>query len=174
MGVPEWSRPLAQWLAASRVQGMRERIAAKDDSYVLPALSLCLQHGLVAPDWLVSEFRDRYTAVTQARLASWDDAFGRPHPKGQQLGKIRHRILLRAKAHGLVIQRLRNDPSTPIDQGLFESIGKQLEIGKTQAEDLYRAAIRHGFLDGAQLKQALLKKTKPGTNRKFLGIHKRR
>jgi len=61
---------------------------------IMTAVSLCLEHGLVVPQWLADAFRQRVTNVIGMEVKSWDapEAFGAPFPPSFQLEKERERF----------------------------------------------------------------------------------
>jgi len=93
---------------------------------LLYAMHQCLLLNRPLPEWLRFAFLDIYDSATAYKIKSWDDAFGRPHPKhthvnkGKRKFEFRHLILQRVEA-------LRSE--MPVDKELFEKIGKDLGIG---------------------------------------------
>lgn len=131
--------PLYQAAAAARVESLRSSIDKGDGFAVLAAIRICLNHGLVGPEWLSYAFNQRYDQVLNCRAASWDapKAFGKPYKKGTHLNALRKR---REKCFAVLndINEIRaREPSTPIDKALFERVGKQLGLGGTLTEEYY-------------------------------------
>ena len=106
---------------------------------ILWCVRACLSHGIIAPDWLASEFARCFDAVFNAEVGSWSDplAFGSPYPKGTNLTAWRKGLINGPKVVAAVEAILKSDPKTAIDKGLFERVGKPLGLGSTLAEELY-------------------------------------
>lgn len=134
--------PLYQVVGARNIESLRSSIDKGDGFAVLAAIRICLNHGLVGPEWLSYAFNRRYDQVLGCRAASWDDpkAFGKPYKKGTHLNALRKR---REKCFAVLnyINEIRaREPSTPIDKALFERVGKRLGLGSTLTEEYYYQA----------------------------------
>ena len=89
------------------------------------------------------------------RIGSWDEAFGRPFPKGTHLKEYRQRRKLRL-AISVRVNQIRtlntfdknsppppirlgepNPPAIPFDDGYFEQVGEEFGIKKSLAKKLY-------------------------------------
>lgn len=153
--------PIFQWAARFSLDDELARLNAGDRNAVLGALRICANHGLPMPDWLARAFIQGYDLVLSRQTGSWDDAFGKPVPKGAHLAAMRKRRN-KATAVWLEVRKLHAE-GWPIDDGLFEKAGKRLGIGKTLAgEFYYAAAARLGNLtDSKELPQ------KSGTLRNY-------
>ncbi|HEY9069529.1 MAG TPA: hypothetical protein VIV61_04690 [Candidatus Ozemobacteraceae bacterium] len=130
-------RMCAQWNAAQIVKEARSAIEGGDGLALMNAVNECLSNGLVAPDWLAKEFRQRYNAVAERHVKSWDDekALGRPLQKGRHLESAREKMRLSLPVYGLV--RELQAQGEPIDESLFERIGEQLDISPATAKEYY-------------------------------------
>jgi hypothetical protein len=95
----------------------------------------CLKLGWAIPKWAADAFIVAAEKVRRAEVDSWDDAFGRPYP-GEHVGKVR-RYLKSTKIY-LRVNELHG-PNSPIDNGMFERVGKEFSLAKTQCADLYYA-----------------------------------
>lgn len=131
--------PLYQAVNARYVESLRSSIDKGDGFSVLAAIRICLNHGLVGPEWLSYAFNRRYDQVLNCRAGSWDDpkAFGKPYKKGAHLNALRKK---REKCFAVLndINEIRaREPSTPIDKALFERVGKRLGLGGTLTEEYY-------------------------------------
>lgn len=131
--------PLFQADGARKVESLRSSIENGDGFSVLAAIRICLNHGLVGPEWLSYAFNRRYDQVLNCRAASWDapKAFGKPHKKGTHLNALRKR---RGKCFAVLnaVNEIRaREASTPIDKALFERVGKRLGLGSTLTEEYY-------------------------------------
>lgn len=131
--------PIYQATGACKVLDLKEAIDGGDGFSVLAAIRICVTNGLVAPEWLAYAFNRRYDAVLNYRAKSWDDplSFGRPYPKGANLVARRKARAGQLAVWLSVVTRLKADPDTPIDKGLFEDIGRPLGFGATLAEEYY-------------------------------------
>lgn len=118
---------------------------------VLRCVRLCAIYGLVMPNWLVVEFDRRYARVVEAKVRTWDEAFGRPWPGRVRLTTLRRRGRLRRVVYLEVCRRLREVPRPPLRRSLFEEIGEMAEISRSGAEveRLYYEAIKIDGLPGA-------------------------
>ena len=134
---PSLRSPMLQWHAAREVESQRAVVEGGDGLAVLSCIYTCMTHGLVAPEWLAGTFNSRYLRVTQARVGSWDKAFGRPS-RGKHLAAVRQRLELRFK----ILNRVNEiaGAGVSIDQSLFETVANELGIGKTLCADLYYEA----------------------------------
>lgn len=145
--------PVFQFAAAQRVNARRTAVDGGNGFAVLACIRDCVTHGLVAPEWLAYAFTRRYDAVLDCHVDSWDDpsSFGKPYPKGKQLLRTREDRIGRVLVWNAVVAAIQRDPTTPIDRGLFELVGKQLSqvvqdgkrlaLGATRSERLYYEAI---------------------------------
>lgn len=145
--------PVSQFFGRLWLEQEQERFAAGDRGALLAAVRECARCGLPMPEWVAAAFIRSYDQVLNCRVKSWDEAFGAPFPKGSHLNALRKRRKLRVFVHSAVIDRVQRDPSTPIDKGLFESVGEEFNIGASQAEELYYSAVRRGGLDAADVKK---------------------
>lgn len=129
---------LFQYFAVRKVMSLRPGIVAGSGFDVLEAVAECARCGLVMPGWLAIAFLKRYRAVSQLRAKSWDDplSFGRPYPKGTNIGAKR-----KAKVKGLDLYlrvkslREKNPEESLLEA--FETVGKSMGIGKTLAEEYF-------------------------------------
>jgi hypothetical protein len=113
---------------------LKKRLEGGDKWALLYAIRQCLLLKRPLPEWLRLAFLSAYDSATGYEIKSWDDAFGRPHPKGSHLKKEKRNFELRQ----VIIQRveaLRSEMS--VDKGLFEKIGKELGISGTTVSDIY-------------------------------------
>ena len=94
---------------------------------LLYAIHQCLLLKRPLPEWLRLAFLDDYESATGYEIKSWDDAFGRPHPKGAHIEKRKRHFELRYVITQRV-EKLRSEKK-PVDNELFDKIGKELGIG---------------------------------------------
>lgn len=116
---------------------------AGDKSRILHGVSLCVGFGLPWqkwPQWLLRAYNDAYEAGTTGAISSWDEVFGRPIPKGKQRKSWRLKRFTLAIVHR--VEQLhavigKEGKKTPIDKGLFETVGAEFGIGATTASKIY-------------------------------------
>lgn len=137
--------PIFQWFAAQEINKVRESIDTCDGFAVLAAIRKCVTRGLVAPEWLAYEFNRRFDSVLNCRAKSWDDplAFGLPFKKGSNLNALRKKRNLMFAVWSEVNRKLVESESMPIDEYLFEIVGKKFYIGKTLTGEYYYAAKKY-------------------------------
>lgn len=66
---------------------LRERFEAGDKNAVMRCLNYCLRHKppLKPQPWAADAFVEITQRVYECEVGSWDEAFGRPYPKGTRL-----------------------------------------------------------------------------------------
>jgi hypothetical protein len=134
--------PLFQWNALRDLDTLKAQFEAGDGFALLQAIRKCANHNLVMPDWVTQNYIDRFDRVLNCKLASWDEAFGKPYPKGKHISNLRDRRSLRLQVYIRVREILAADKSIPIDNELFSSVGAKLGIRKTLCNELYYEAKR--------------------------------
>jgi hypothetical protein len=132
---------------AHRITASKESVLQGDGFDVLQAVAACAVAGLEMPDWLAKSFLNRYRAVQQLRVDSWDaeKAFGRPYPKGMQLARKKRQRDNRIKVINAVTQAIQKMPDRAIDTAFWEGIGAAIGEGKTNAQKLHAEAVRLGY-----------------------------
>lgn len=136
--------PLYQWTALHAMERERARFEAGDRMAVLAAIRQCANHDLPLPAWAATAYITAYDRVLRCETASFDDAFGRPYPKGAHMHALRKQRALRLRVWNAVRRIRQSDPATPINAILFERVGEAMRppIGKTLAETYYYEAKR--------------------------------
>ncbi|GHA74954.1 hypothetical protein [Cognatilysobacter bugurensis] len=127
--------PILRQFGSVLLEALEQRFASGDKRAVLTAVRICAANNDLLPQWAAEAFVKAYESVRLHKVASWDDAFGRPHPKGTHLASMRKRRELRGRVFTAVNAASRD--GRPIDAGLFEDVGEQLGIGKTLASELF-------------------------------------
>ena len=115
---------------------MKEIFKAGGKWALLYAVHQCLLLKRPLPEWLRLSFLDAYDSGTGYEIKSWDDAFGRPHPKSTHVNRRKRHL----KVHLEIMHRVEKARSgkIPVDRKLFEKIGKDLGIGgSTTVSDIY-------------------------------------
>lgn len=147
--------PVMQWGSANQINEWKPAVVDGDGYAVMTCISLCVTHGLIAPEWLAKSFNQKYYAVAACRAESWDDqkSFGRPFPKGKHLSRMRQDKIGRIQTWNAVAETIKRDPDRAIDRGLFEEVGRSLGFGATRAERLYYEAVNNGLGNIAKSKK---------------------
>lgn len=139
--VDDWTpaefRALDLKLARERLELLHDEIKRTGSGLdVLRAVSVCAMRDIVMPYWLSVEFLKRYRDATHARVAGWDEAFGRPWPKGVHLSTRR-----RARKYApLVFKAVTalHSQGKAISKELFADVAADLHLkNATLVEDLY-------------------------------------
>jgi hypothetical protein len=104
---------------------------------VLAVIAHCLARKLPIPDWAATHFIAIYKQQSRGEFLSWNEAFGRPTTKG-------HALRLKRNADGVgkvaTLVNAAKSSRQPIDNALFDSIGRSLGIGgRTLVKELYAA-----------------------------------
>lgn len=127
--------PLAAWHSVRKLDGLRERYQTGDARAVLDALELCALDSLPMPPWLEVAFLKAYGALTCYAAKSWDDIFGPAHPKYTNILAAKQKMQISADVFMSAALRLYDDPSRPIDNGLYEEVASEFGIGKTLVQE---------------------------------------
>jgi len=94
---------------------------------------------LPVPDWLSIAFMNAYHSVTQHEKKGWNEVFGSAHRKGTNLAARRKRLELAPQLFMLAAEVLLSHPETAIDDGFYENVGKEFNIGKSLAGEYISA-----------------------------------
>lgn len=135
--------PIWQYLFARSLTARREAIEKGTGYDVLAAIAECAERGLSIPQWLANLYLPRFKAVKFQRASSWDEpaVFGRPHPKGTHLARVRKDAAAGPLIFAMVRKILAGDPSRAIDESLFEDVAarfdKKERLGKTECARIY-------------------------------------
>jgi hypothetical protein len=134
--------PLYQWVALHDLDRLKAQFESGDRWALLAAVRKCANHSLVMPSWVANGFIAAYDTVLSARIGSWDEALGRPYPKGRHLHNARQDRERRFDVWLRIRNILSQEPDIAVDDALFERVGRELGIGKTRANRLYYEAER--------------------------------
>jgi len=132
--------PLFRWIGAIELREIYEAYQGGDGAAILEALHICSLNSLPIPQWCEYAFLKAYRNVRffKTEKNSWNEVFGRPHPKGTHLQTKRQERERGPKVYRRIEEILRDEPGTPIDGALFERVGRELAIGgKTLTEEYY-------------------------------------
>lgn len=130
--------PLYQWMALQMMEEYKKYFE-QDRYWLMTTIRTCANHDLPLPEWAAIAYIKAYDTVNNARAKSWSVVFGDPYPKGQHLSAIRKRRMFKLAVWYEVQNTLVENPEKPIDEYLFESVGKKFSIGKTLASEYYYA-----------------------------------
>lgn len=137
-GVSYQEGPLYQRIASKNIDKLYDSYRAGDKQALLEALYGCFIHSLSFPRWCKKAFISACEEVYTYKAKTWDDVFGRPHPKGTHLAAKREEREMSFRVYEEIRQIKKECPSTPIDGQLFEEVGKKFGIGgKTKTEEWY-------------------------------------
>ena len=127
------------WLEANRLKEAELSYGkSKDGDIILYAIFICLYNDFIVPEWCREAYVGAYWKIRSFKAGSWDDVFGRPHPKGTHLGAKRELHEKRYRVYWRIREILESEPCTPIDGHLFERVGREFGIGgKTKIADIY-------------------------------------
>ena len=116
----------------------RQKYAEGHKAVLLMAIHQCFLMRKPVPDWLRLSFIEAYQQATAFNIRSWDEVFAPPVKKGTQLEKRKKYADLR---YPIAIRVASRGASQAIDKGLFDEIGRELNISGTTASDIY---YKHG------------------------------
>jgi hypothetical protein len=91
--------------------------------------------GLLIPQWAAAELVQRCDLAWFGHFRLWDDVLGPLHPKGTDLANLRRRQ--QSVAIYLRCRDIKEQEGAPIDDGLFERVGKEFGMKKTLCSELY-------------------------------------
>jgi hypothetical protein len=103
---------------------------------------LCVEFQRPIPDWAGKRFDEAFSYVLMGGARSWDDVFGSPHAA---VGKHLRSVRLKNQKFAVYqrVREIQDREKVPIGEGLFERVGKELNIGrKTVVSDLYGQVAR--------------------------------
>ncbi len=139
-GIADPTLPIYKVAAEESLLQERAKFEAGEKIALLGAIRICANHDMPLPDWAASAFIRGYDNVLACRSDSWDEVFGRPYKKGAHLSRMRQAREKRGAVWLKVNAAVQRDE--PINRELFESIGREIGVGKTRAEELYAQAKR--------------------------------
>ena len=107
---------------------------------LLRMLVQCAFYRRTMPEWAANALVSNYRAALAGQIRSWDDVFGRPwqqeRPRAQRRS-VRTRTW-KWEVWKLVHERHKGKGKPPIDNKLFEKVGRELAIGgKSTVAALY-------------------------------------
>lgn len=128
----EQSAAARQLLAEIQLKMLESEFKEGNKRALTDAIYECASSRSVMPKWVVFAIQDALTSVSGFQSKSWDDVFGKPHPKGTNLNAQRKKI----KFNWAIYESVKLSHK-PVDASLFEEIGKKFGLGKTLTEEIY-------------------------------------
>lgn len=125
--------PIYKVAAEDELTQEQAKFEAGSGIALLGAIRICANHDLPLPQWAARAYIKAYDKVLSCTAGSWDEVFGRPYKKGTHLAALRKRRMNRIR----VWLAMKHRGERPIDEQLFEDIGKPLGLGKTLVSELY-------------------------------------
>lgn len=136
------SLPLYQWFALHELDAY-EKLYESDPYYLMVAIRVCACSRLVMPEWVLKGYIKAYDTVNNNQARSWDTVFGSPFPKGKSLAAARKKRMTQTSVWNEITLILKLESDTPIDEALFERVGKKFNIGKTLTSEYYYEVKRY-------------------------------
>jgi hypothetical protein len=109
---------------------------------VAPLLMIrhCFMQHWPVPEWAAGAVADACFFIEMGGARSWDEVFGKPH-----MGRHKRSVALenrKNEVHRRVCELHEGNERRPIDEGLFERVGQEMNpggkpISKTVISDLY-------------------------------------
>ena len=110
------------------------------EGVLMQAIEACAISDVSLPDWLAAAVIERTRAMLWGRVDSWDKVFPPPFKKGTRLSKVEPNAVLATKISLRIAEIRRATPRVPLDNELFESVGKEFGVSRSQCSKLYYAA----------------------------------
>lgn len=130
--------PLFRWLGVQELKELYEIHKNGNRQALMEALFVCSLNSLPLPRWCEMTFLKAYRKVRQYRAKSWDEVFGQPHKKGTHLATKRQEREKSLLVYRRIKEIKENEPTTPIDEALFERVAKEFHFcGKTMIAEYY-------------------------------------
>lgn len=130
---------------------------------LMRCIDFCCAKQLVIPNWAAEAFHQGYIKVMNYEARSWDTVFGKPHKKGMHLKDQRcdeDKQLIHKCVRELINQ------GCPIDEGLFETVGKRFGSKGREIRDIYydqehqRIEQLHSLYKGMEIVDKALKQVR--------------
>ena len=130
--------PFFRWYDVQELKKFYQDYKDGNKQALMEAIFICSMNSLPLPRWCEIAFIKAYRHIRQYRAKHWEDVFGKAHPKGTHLETKRQEREYPVIIYERIQKIKKENPKTPIDGYLFESIGRELGIGsKTKIETLY-------------------------------------
>src|ERR1700682_2527836 len=117
------------------IENCRKRFEAGEATALLDAIDCCARSGTAMPLWLADAYCSGYFAWQTYKFKTLDQGFG-VERKGERISERRSREMLKAPV-AMEVDKLHRQEKVPIDEALFERVGKILQIKPGTARDVY-------------------------------------
>lgn len=117
------------------IEDCRKRFEAGDPKAFFWAVDYCLRTRTATPLWLAQAWCEGFDKWVRYEAKTLDQAFG-VERKGERVSDRKRRLRLQPRVAWEVI-RLHQEENLPIDEALFERVGKALKISAGTARDIY-------------------------------------
>ena len=135
--------PLEKWIAIQKLKQWHKQYQKGDKRVILPGVSVCMKSGLPFPRWVESAFLAICEDARRYKVKSWDIAFGKPYPKNARIESRRDWLEKKELVYARTREILTNNPETSIDTDLFEKVGEEFGICRSDANDMYYEVKNH-------------------------------
>lgn len=132
------SNLFSRWDGLQFLKELEKQFAAGEKFALMAALRVCARISVPMPDWVAENYILAHDTILNYRAKSWDDVFGASLPKGAHLNALRKKRMFMYAVYNEVIKRA-ND-GKPVDEFLFEDVGRLFHIGKTLAGEYFYEA----------------------------------
>jgi hypothetical protein len=129
-----WARGMGK-LTDLAIENCRRRFEAGDPKALLEALDFCARSGGAMPLWLREALVARLDPWFRYQAKTLDQAFD-VERKRERISNRKKRLSLQPRVAWLVI-RLHREEKLPIDEALFERVGKTFGISMGTARAIY-------------------------------------
>ncbi len=113
----------------------RKRFELGEAGALLDAIDYCARSGTAMPPWIADAFCARYLAWLTYKVKTLDQAFG-VERKGKRISELRKRETLKPRV-AIEVDKLHRQEKVPIDEALFERVGRILDIKPGMARDIH-------------------------------------
>jgi hypothetical protein len=127
-------------LWAKHEQKMRADYESGNKHALAELISMCATYGRVIPRWAGGEFYRAVRKVERLEVASWDEVFGRPLPKGKRLSAERRKRAMVSPVMQGVARRCAD--GEVLSKELFVRVGKDVGASGTVVEEVYYAGMK--------------------------------
>lgn len=133
--------PLFRWDDALRLKTLGDKfMETGDKAAILEALAVCALSDLPIPKWCSMAYLNAYRSVRQYRAKSWDDAFGKPHPKNAKIEQRRDKREKSIPVYRRAEEMKLKNPKESWEK-IYKKVGAEFGIGLKLTEK-YHLEIR--------------------------------
>lgn len=142
--------PFFQWVSLHQLDQLQARYEQGEKFALMLAIRKCANHDLIMPPWVATGYIAAFDTILNYRSKDWNEVFGSPIPKGAHLNALRKQRKLEYAVHNEIVRIRNSELNRAIDAELFESVGKQFNIGKTLAEEYYYGVVAKTGVKGGE------------------------